>query len=211
MIDRAEEFWRPDPALLAGETVFVIGGGASLIGFDFERLRSRRVFAVNAAGYSAPWSDCLFFHDGSFGLRHRALIAEWAGLVVTTSAYAKGVMPDLVLRVESQERREFRRGAETVKRGRSSGHTAVSVAVAAGALRIILLGFDGKVTGGRSHFHQLYKAEDPGIYAKEFVPAWDGWRDAAERAGVTILNATPGSAIWEFPMVAIDDVLGVQA
>lgn len=211
MSDRADEFWRPDRTLLAGETVFVVGGGASLIGFDFERLRGRRVFAVNAAGYSVPWADFLVFHDGSFGFRHRALIDAWAGLVVTTSAHAKEVMPDRLLRVESEKRDDFRPGVLAVKKGRSSGHTAVSIAVAVGARRIILLGFDGKVTDGRSHYHDHYEAKNPGIYAKEFVPAWEGWRAAASRIGVQVLNATPGSAIEEFPMVAIDDVLGIPA
>src|SRR3972149_821520 len=60
-------FWEvmPDGAW-RGERCFIIGGGPSLAGFDFERLRGQgRIIAVNKAYLDAPFADILFFMDGS--------------------------------------------------------------------------------------------------------------------------------------------------
>jgi uncharacterized Rossmann fold enzyme len=99
-------------------------------------------------------------------------------------------------------------GAAVIRQGRSSGQTAISLAIAMGAARIALLGFDMRTVGGREHHHAEYSgARDLDIYAREFVPAFRGWRAQARDRGVEIVNCTRGSAIMEFPFVALDEVL----
>lgn len=52
------------PTMMEGEAVFVIGGGPSVKGFDFSRLKGRRIIAVNNAGFDlVPWADVLFWAD----------------------------------------------------------------------------------------------------------------------------------------------------
>ncbi|AMS41166.1 hypothetical protein [Aminobacter aminovorans] len=208
-------FWAPD-LRFAGETVFVIGGGPSLAGFDFSRLAGRRVIAVNSAGYDAPWADILFFHDNSWfeEERNRALVDGWSGLVMTVSRHAKLAAPERVMRVEIAQRPDFPIGQGPIKAGRSSGQTAVSLAVAMGAAAVALLGFDMRDRNGVTHYHAdrpLYTAEHAertvGEYAATFLPAWAGWNAAAAKAGCRILNATPGSALTEFPTVDLETLL----
>lgn len=208
-------FWTPD-LRFAGETVFVIGGGPSLAGFDFSRLAGRRVIAVNSAGYDAPWADILFFHDNSWfeEERNRALVDGWSGLVMTVSRHAKLAAPERVVRVEIADRQDFPRGHGPIKTGRSGGQTAVSLAVTLGAFRVVMLGFDMKDDGGVTHYHvdrPLYTKEHAartvGEYAATFLPAWVGWNEAAVKAGCRILNATPGSALAEFPVVDLETLL----
>ncbi|MBZ7921652.1 hypothetical protein LAC81_07640 [Ensifer adhaerens] len=54
------------PREWAGEPAFILGGGASLEGFDASRLIGRgRIIAVNDAGLDlAPFADVLYFADG---------------------------------------------------------------------------------------------------------------------------------------------------
>jgi hypothetical protein len=64
-----------------------------------------------------------------------------------------------------------------------------------------------RIVDGRSHHHDEYKSE-PDTFTGNFLPAFKGWNDAGLARGVQILNATPGSALTEFPMVDLADVLG---
>jgi hypothetical protein len=207
------EFWSPD-ARFSGQTVFVVGGGPSLVGFDFSGLAGRRCVAVNAAGYDLPAADILLFHDNSWFEANRELLDEWRGLLVTPSRHAKATAPDRVRRVELAERPDFPIGCGPVRIGHSSGQTAVSLAITLGAARVVLLGFDMQAREGRTHYHRdrpLYTDEHTRktalVYATEFLPFWQGWSRAARAVGCEVMNATPGSALDEFPLVDIEDVL----
>lgn len=203
------DFWSV-PRLWAGETAFVIGGGASLSGFDFNRLSGQRCIAVNAAGYDVPWADYLFFTDHSFFANHRRLIDDWKGGVVTISRAAKAEASGRLLRPHNVRTRDgFATLDGKVRSGRSSGQTAVALAVALGCTRVVLLGFDMKAdAAGRTHYHARYERSPEQALLDGFRDAFAGWRADAQQIGCAIVNATPGSALREFPMVDIDDELG---
>jgi len=207
MTDRAREFWHPLGDEWAGETVFLLGGGPSIAAVDLDRLRGRRAIAINALGHRAPWADVLLFHDAQWFWRSKALVDGWPGTVATVSRAAKLAAPDRVRRLEIEPGAPLEPGRAPMRQGRSAGHTAVSLAACLGASRIILLGYDMRTVDGRTHGHDDYAERDHDIYAREFIPAFRGWNAAAKAAGVEILNATPGSALSEFPTVDLDGVL----
>ncbi len=204
---RDNEFW-PPPPLWRGETAFLLAGGPSLAGFDCERLRGRHVIAINSSCHRAPWAEILFFHDNAWFEPHREIVENWPGLVVTVSRQAKGALPDKVKRVEMIERPNFTVGQSVLKAGRSSGHSAVSLAIALGASRVVLLGYDMRIVAlpdgtTRSHHHDDYSTTDAALYARDFLIHFTGWHAAAQAVGAEVVNATPGSALTEFPMVDI--------
>lgn len=134
--------------------------------------------------------------------------------MVTLSRHSKLARPDRLLRLAVDEMDRFPVGQSPIKMGRSSGQTAVSLAVSMGAARVVLLGFDMKATAGQTHYHverPLYTpehaAKTAGEYATAFLPHWAGWAAAAAEVGCEVLNATPGSALLEFPFVDLKDVL----
>ena len=65
-------------------------------------------------------------------------------------------------------------------------------------------GLDGKLVRLAEY---AGKPRDALIYQREFVPAFDGWRERAAAVGVEIVNCTPDSAVTEFPFVPLDEVL----
>lgn len=195
-------FWVPEP-LFTGAAVFILGGGPSLRGFDFARLAGRRVIAVNEAIKHYPDADLLYFWDDTWFLRNRALVHYRQGLTATGSRMAAASQPRL-RRIDIQANAPLQRGGQAVRKGRSSGHTAVALAVACGAARVVLLGYDMRLVDGRSHFHDSYVARDPERMNGEWLPAFAGWRDEAAAVGCEIVNATPGSALTEFPAVDLD-------
>lgn len=205
---RSREFWAPDQRF-AGETVFILGGGPSLGALaaqDGGRLRGRRVIAVNAAAKAFPWAEVLFFTDHGWLEKNLDLVIDWPGEVVTVNERAKAALPDRIRRVELDGEAPLAAGLRAIRQGRSSGQTAVALAAAMGAARIVLLGFDMRLVEGRSHFHDDYR-EDPAVYPRSFLPGFAGWRELAQASGVEILNATPGSALTEFPAVDLEELL----
>lgn len=201
----ATPLWTPGP-IWAGERVFVLGGGPSLRAEDVRRLTGARVIAVNGAYEVAPFADMLFFNDLGWYRRHERKVAAWPGLVVTASVRRMRFAHN-VKRVQTETTRPFPPiGSGLIKWGPSSGHRAVATAVMLGAGWIGLLGFDMREVAGRTHFHDEYR-NDPTRYRDLFIPGFTGWHSAAEAIGVTIVNLTAGSALTEFPMMSLDEVL----
>lgn len=188
--------WTPEP-LFAGKTVAVLGNGPSLADTDLSQIDPDTTIAVNASAEKMPDAAVLFARDLTWCLANRRLIEAWAGLAVTTNRRAALT---LGMRYVDMDRRDDfpPRGTPVIRYGVSSGHAAVALVIAMGAVQILLYGFDGRSVAGRTHWHDHYET-DPHIYASRFVPAWRGWAAAAAAVGCRILNATPGSAITEFP------------
>jgi hypothetical protein len=203
---KSSAYWTPPPSTWAGDTVFLLGGGPSLDRRQVNQLRDRRVMVITSSAMLAPWADVLFFGDRLWAIGREELVQGWKGLAVTCNLAAKGRMPKLKL-INAREGDRFPAlGSGRVRKGPSSGHTAIGLAVALGASRIVLLGYDMGVVGGRSHHHGEYSVREPAVYQR-FLAGFGGWRSAAEKIGVEIVNATPGSALKEFPVVALGNML----
>jgi hypothetical protein len=64
----------------AGDACFIIGGGASLKDFDFERLRGKgRIIVINRAYEHVPFADIHFFIDNRYYKRVQGE-AAWQAL-----------------------------------------------------------------------------------------------------------------------------------
>lgn len=194
-------YWTPTP-LFAGQTVFILGGGPSLASTDLEAVDPARSIAVNVAGELLPRTAVLFSRCATWCEGNVDLLRGWPGLAVVTRARLAAKAPNV--KIVAMERRDTfpAPGHHAIRYGRSSGHAAVSLAVAMGARRIVLLGFDCRPVDGRTNWHDRYAEARLAIYP-EFARAWRGWHAAARRVGVEIVNATPGSATDEFPIVEL--------
>lgn len=210
------EFWVPEP-IWCGETAFLLAGGPSLADIDLTLLRGRPTLTINSSALAALQAGIddgvLFFMDNGWWHNHRAICSAWRGPIMTLSRAAKREAPQLVRRLDmASPAPHFPPiGAPVIRWGRSSGHIAISLTVALGAARIVLLGYDMRVVDGQSHHHADYdRPAHPGVYA-EFLKHFEGWRDAAAMNGVEIVNATPGSTLTEFPTADLADMLQCPA
>lgn len=224
-LTRENEYWFAEP-IFAGQTVFCLASGPSLVD-QAALVRGRPTIVVNSSVILAPWASALFFTDCSWYEPRRQLVADFGGLVFSMCRVAKRELPDKVKRIRTCGDPDLPcefppAGSGQVRQGRSSGHTAISIAIAGGAACAVLVGYDCRVVAGREHCHDDYlvdgrreyavEKDDPRWnnkydYASVFVPGYAGWKEAAARAGTKILNATPGSAITEFDQVDLVDML----
>src|SRR4029450_12910778 len=83
-----DPFWSV-PREWPGETVFIVGGGPSVLQQDLGLLRGRRVIVINSSFYSVPWADILYFGDYRWWNEpeNKAAIAGFAGRAVTVSQF----------------------------------------------------------------------------------------------------------------------------
>lgn len=204
--------WEPDRSF-EGLTVVLIGGGPSLADLDLEALRGHRFIAINSGCRKvrpvATANDPLYFTDNSWNENRPHLAADWPGPVITSNRNSKARLGDAVRRIDIMALAERLRALPDYV-GASSGHGAACLAAAMGAKRVVLIGFEGQAVNGRTHGHDDYYQHDTSAFRDRYLPAWAGLAPAFERAGVEVINATPGCAITAFPFASFDDALRVD-
>lgn len=187
------ELWTPE-VLFENETVFCLASGPSLTQAVADKVRGHRTIAVNSSVYLAPWADVLYFTDSGWfeagrdpamGGRHgddrwprREFIEQFPGLVVCMSRAAKRVLPKKVKRIKGRGQPTDNPptfpalGSPEIHGGRTSGHTAVSLAIAMGAARVVLLGYDMRLipNGGPFTDPPSGSKEERDILAKSSHP-----------------------------------------
>jgi hypothetical protein len=211
----------PDGAW-AGEACFIVAGGPSLRGFEFERLHGAgRVIAINKAFLSVPFADVLFFMDwskfylylqrGEFGA---SVIEAWKGFEGTKAFLnltGKKPGPDVY-----SIRKSGRQGwTGSLKRGlphgNNSGVGALGLAILLGANPIYLMGYDGKFKGGRSHFHGGYRLRKGEHVYRSFVKDMTTFIRGVRRARgdrmPRIVNLNPDSGYRMFEFGDVEEVL----
>ena len=226
------------PEMWKGGTCFLIGGGPSMPrefgvptkiinevfagkrGIDsygpyLHPIHNQHVIGVNAAYLLGNWVSVCYFGDRSFFAENMKPLAAWPNLIVTNAAlspsrglhYQTGIKK---LKTGSAEGLSL--DPKEIYWGRSSGAAAINFATLAGAIRIVLLGYDMNavdVNGSRyTHWHKHYgKYRVSKVAFAKFLKHFPAIARDAEKRGIEILNASPDSAIDCFKKVKLKDVL----
>lgn len=95
-----------------------------------------------------------------------------------------------------------------LRTGMNGGYQALGLAIAAGAARVVLVGYDMRFDNkGKSHWHGGH-AKDPshsdGVYRTMYRRYFE---ELKLPAGVQVLNCSPVSLIEAFPKVSIEAAL----
>lgn len=191
-----------------GKTVFLIGGGPSLCGFDFMRLQALRrsgsiIIAINDAVRRCPFANVVFSIDRVWLARRHATIRAFRGerVAVVDPAHARFLHGIRYFRRSREARLSDDPGV--ICTGENSGFAALGMAIMRGAAKVFLLGFD---MNGPGHFHSGYEWHCPHGVAD--YPRWASYFDvlaeAARKRGVEVFNCNPESAIRCFPFALAD-------
>jgi hypothetical protein len=203
------EHWEPDRSF-NGLTVVLVGGGPSFAAMDLTVLKGHRFIAINSSCRRvrpiATTDDMLYFTDNSWNENRPHYAAGWPGPVVTSNRHAKIRMGSAVRWIDM-----FKMTAEFGVRPdylqASSGHIAAGLAAVMGAAKIVLIGFECQAVEGRTHGHDEYSQHDVGVYVERFLPGWRSLAGVFKRMGVEVINATPNSAVQEFPFLPLEQAL----
>lgn len=197
-------------------TVALIGGGPSLCGFDFNRLRRPgwRIVGINQSMFDVPFCHAGISIDRPFIQNHRGRLEEIAKRLELFLAWPKTrPMPFPVPQatfLARIPRHGFSEELDSVHSLSTSGFSALNLALLKKAKRIILFGYDYGLRNGRHHYHDSHGR----LYNRIFDSQWGSWSmrynrtvDQLKTFGVEVLNATPGSAIGAFPIISHDEAL----
>jgi hypothetical protein len=197
------------PRAWPNETVFIVCGGPSVASQPIERLRGRRVIAVNSSFTAVPFADVLFFGDSRWWQQNRRKAVGFGGLVVTSSPAVEDP------RVKQLRHGSFHIGLSADPQelcvGRTSTQGAMNLAVHFGASRIVLIGADMQsAEDGRTHHHDPHPwPQNPGCWDEQMKHMGLIVGPLAS-LGIEVLNASPVSRLPWWPKVSLADVLDAR-
>lgn len=87
----------------------------------------------------------------------------------------------------------------------NSGIGAIALAILGGAEKVILLGYDCKVTNGKTHWHGKHPSH---LADARRIDEWPAlFEQFARNVTIPVVNATVDTALKAFPRVKLEDVL----
>jgi len=198
------------PPIWQGETCFIIGGGPSLTGLDWNLLGGKKTIAINKAFLSHPNADVLYWTDNRFYSWHKTEIDLFAGQKYTIR-HNHNHGPGIKL-LNRGMRFGLETRSDTIAHGNNSGYAAINLAYHFGVKRIILLGYDMANVGGKSHFHDGYptRTTPDEVYQKQFIPGFKVLADGLKSKGIEIWNACPGSKLTVWPRISLAQGLNMR-
>lgn len=180
-----------------GKTVVCIASGPSLTAEDCESVRHLPAIVTNTTFRMAPWADALFGFDGRWWSLYGAEVAQtFKGMGFTCAQAGRNHGAQDLLR------------AAWFSSFHNSGANAVSLAIAGGASRVLLLGFDCQRTGGKTHWHGDHPKTLSNAKSLDTWPMhFRNLSRYATRQGVEVLNCSRETALRCFPRVSLEDAL----
>ena len=193
------------PKMWDGETVYILGGGPSLLDNNLTLIHDKKCIGVNNSAFLGEWVDVCWFGDMKWWNWHRDRLRKYWGMVVTCNPKMKDwARIKVLLRGKSQ-------GIETrpnyVAWNRNSGSSAINLAYHFGAKKIVLLGFDMRRIDGKKNWHNEHKEREHNPFARHMM-SMPTIRKELQDLGVELINATKDSAITCLPYLSLEEVVG---
>lgn len=192
--------WTPPPEW-KGQDAFLIGGGASLAGFDFNSLAGRNVIGCNDAFHlGAHIISICAFGDHGWWQRNKFKLEHFKNRVVTN---CPTVMPfKIPYLLKMQRVRDGLHSGSKLGWNYSTGAMVINLAVSLGAQRIFLLGYDCQNIGKAHHWHNHNQKQIHDSSYRRFIQGFETVKRGVP-AGVEVLNVTDGaSALRCFPTIS---------
>lgn len=196
--------------------VAVLGGGPSLVNFDFERLRGVHVLAVKGCIFDVPWADAGFGLDMPRYKEWRDRLAEHQGRVywAVPEDQLERTGPPPSKNVTFLKRlagENLSSDPGEIYGGGTSGFGAMQICIHKKAKRIVLLGYDYDgnydATHGFRHNdrHYGFKRDQSERNWQLWATHFDVYVPYLNAHGISVVNACPNSAIRCFQKVSLDD------
>ena len=199
-----------------GATVICIAGGPSLNADHVNAVQTEkwagraRVIAVNDAYLLAPWADVLYFADVRWWQWHKdqSEFRAFAGQKCTIENTSGRVTDPDVFMLKNAGVEGLSDDSHSLRNGRTSGYQAINLAALAGALRIILLGYDGRVgQDGRAHWFGDHPERESPLMIQTLSAKLAYIAAPLKARGIQVINASPGTAIECFSKLPLNKAL----
>ena len=183
--------WKPEKRWDGGDA-FIIGGGPSLAGFDFDLLEGKNCIGCNLAFLlGEEIVPILYFTDFSFwGKNREEILDEYQGEVIAGSTSFTDEAHHWIKHV-SRKRDGLHSKGHAIGWNYSTGASAIDLALRFGADRVFLLGVDLKTDkGNRMNWHS-----DNACERKDLDSLFLRFRRGFERVARDLPEVYPGRSV----------------
>lgn len=217
-----------DYQLPSSDLVWIVGGGTSLAGFDFDRLRGETVIVLNDTIRQMPWATCHLYLDG-ISSRYKDIRQGGAVVLGKQRCYqrelAKGSEVYLCQTTTAPSE-----SANSLYKYATVMASGIHLAARMARYLVVLLGFDCYVTtagtryhDGRKHnegrkkkYKSLYPAEEkdpPEIHMLRWIEAaWIMKRFLdVSNPHLRVVNASPRSRCNAFPRISYESAFTLSS
>ncbi|MHA1592741.1 MAG: hypothetical protein ACTSUP_09750 [Candidatus Heimdallarchaeaceae archaeon] len=207
---------------LANKRCFLLAGGPSLRGFNYNTLKNEFTIGVNKTFTTFPTNICyvmdlkLYNYISQSGVKQdqRKIHLAWTnygGNKIVLCPSRKHVFAKDIYLVDKIVGKSISLDiGKGIYPGKNSGFGALMLAISMGAKEIFLLGYDMKVDGRRTHWHKGYLNQEPEGFAKKlekFKKEFEEFAESLNGENIRITNLNPNSALKCFPFARLEDVL----
>jgi hypothetical protein len=192
-----------------GETIYIVGGGPSLLNFNWNSLAGKKTIAINKAILSLPSANVLYWTDSIVYGWYKSEIDKFKGLKITIRDNPS--YPNDVKILKKGEKYGLGEDGSTLSHGNNSGYAAINLAYLLGAKKIVLLGYDMKNNGVQGHYHDGYPVPLTGdsVYKEQFIPGFVILANLLKEKGVEVYNASIESSITVWPKITHETALSL--
>ncbi len=193
MANRAKKpLWTP-PKIWKDETVYILGGGPSLLLSPLHLIENKRVLGVNDAFKLGAWVDACYFGDCKWWDWNKDEFKRYSGLRMTSCQRLYHI--PFVKTWKRGKPQGVEEDSGYISWNGNSGLSAINVAYHLGAKKIVLLGFDMTyelVNGDKKcNWHTNHKSNStPNIYKNVYIPCIPAIVEDLKRLEVDIVNAS---------------------
>lgn len=204
----------PIQPMFKGKDVFIVGGGSSLIGFNFNLLKDKCVIAINRSFMHTPFAQILYFSDYRFYMWATGKLDNDVSLIESFKKF-KGKVVSIANKINDERIHIMMNSGKTgfdtnngkLKHGGNSGYAAINLAYHLGAKRIILMGYDMKGINGKLHFHDGYISKQNEKVYKRFIEPYKQMAQLLTNMGIQTYNTSIDSGLTYFKKVKIENFL----
>jgi hypothetical protein len=192
-----------------GQNVFIIGGGPSLVGFDFDKLRGRTCIALNSSFKGIEnYLTAVFWADNDWASKNYEQLLAFDGLRFNARINAaKYVQEDIkgfgnACVLHKLKDFGFTMDINSVC-GNNSGAQSLNFVTNLKPHRIFLLGYDMDTSSkGKTHWHEGYEQNAPVLYGNAyrglFIPSFNSMAPFIKQLGVDVVNCNLDSRLGCF-------------
>jgi len=180
----------------AGKDVFVYGGGPSALRFNTDLLAGSMVIGCNDAYKLGSVVSLLHFGDVKWYRVHEKALLKFRNPIIHSCEELKDVK-----RLHYVPRLPGGWYKKALGWNGNTGASAINLALIMGAARVFLIGFDMKLVGGRSNWHENLLDNPTEEHYARYMSAFALCSSDLENrwSGVKVINLNPDSALSHFP------------
>lgn len=204
-------------------TCYIVGGGPSLIDFDWSLLGPDKfVIAVNRSYEVLPDAQIVYFTDDDWYEAHRGGLAKHKGCLIKGSLDLKKFKEPDVIQYHLVGEKGLSEKAQTLRHGRNSTYAAINLAsIHLGFNKIYLLGIDMKWQkpadvkkhdkhNSTTHWHNGHKRIDPEAIYKQMMANYQTIVEPLQKHNIEVINVNTleGTDLRTFPIKTFEEVFG---